>query len=216
MNLSKLEKLIKTRMKKTENKSFIKNSPQDNLRSLAIILSAIVTASSGLLSFQIQDSIFPFVMQNFFCLTFSGIFGGVSGGAITGLVLMCGALGLPVFAFGTGGANCLSGETGGFLIAYFISALFIGIYLAKPSTEKTPFKKIIISMFIGYVIIYLVGFFQYFKATRIPFSFLSLENLTYRSIPLFVCDFIKMIISCVLTYLLRPICAKYFYVEKEI
>jgi biotin transport system substrate-specific component len=203
-------------MKQTENKSFIKNSPQDNLRSLAIISAAIVTALSGLLSFQIQDSIFPFVMQNFFCLTFAGIFGGVSGAAITGLVLMCGALGLPVFSFGTSGANCLSGETGGFLIAYFISALFIGIYLSTPSKEKTPFKKIILSMFIGYAIIYLVGFFQYFKATKIPFSFLSLENLAYRSIPLFIGDFIKLIISCIATYFLRPICAKYFYIEKEI
>ena len=129
---------------------------------------------------------------------------------------MCGALGLPVFSFGTSGANCLSGETGGFLIAYFISALFIGIYLSTPSKEKTPFKKIIISMFIGYAIIYLVGFFQYFKVTKIPFSFLSLENLVYRSIPLFIGDFIKLIISCIVTYFLRPICAKYFYIEKEI
>lgn len=203
-------------MKQTENKSFIKNSPQDNLRSLAIIISVIVIALSSLLSFRIQDSIFPFVMQNFFCLTFAGIFGGFSGGAITGLMLMCGALGLPIFSFGTGGANCLSSETGGFLIAYFISALFIGIYLRTPKEEKTPFKKIIFSMIIGYVIIYLVGFFQYFKATRIPFSFLTLENLAYRSIPLFIGDFIKMIISCVLTYFLRPVCARYFYTEKGI
>ena len=71
-------------------------------------------------------------------------------------------------------------------------------------------------MIIGYVIIYLVGFFQYFKATRIPFSFLTLENLAYRSIPLFIGDFIKMIISCVLTYFLRPVCARYFYTEKGI
>ena len=88
-------------------------------------------------------------------------------------------------------------------------------YLNK-TRPKTPLKKIIFSMIIGYVIIYLVGFFQYFKATRIPFSFLSLENLAYRSIPLFIGDFIKLIISCIATYFLRPIFAKYFYIEKEI
>ena len=61
-------------MKKTEDKSFIKNSPQDNLRSLAIILSAVICAASGLLSYQIEGTFYPLVIQNMMCLLFAGIF----------------------------------------------------------------------------------------------------------------------------------------------
>ena len=198
-------------MKKTENTSLIKNSPQDNLRSIAIIVCAIITGVSGFFSFYIEGSIFPFVFQNLFCLMFTGIIGGISGAAVSGITLMLGALGLPFFPFGSSGSICLSGETGGFLIGYFIASLFIGIFLGKPTQEKTPFKKIIFSMLIGFLLIYLVGIFQYFKVTKIGFSFLTIENLLYRTIPLFIGDFIKLIIASISTYFLRPLSAKYFY-----
>ena len=167
-------------MKKTENKSFIKNSPQDNLRSLAIILSAVICAASGLLFYQIEGTFYPLVIQNMMCLLFAGIFGGFSGAAVSGITLMIGALGLPIFSFGSNGLASLSGETGGFLIGYFIASLFVGI-------------------------------FQYFKSTHIKFSFTILERILYTSIPLFILDFIKLIITSIATYFLRPVCAKYFY-----
>ena len=198
-------------MKKTENTSLIKNSPQDNLRSIAIIVCAIITGVSGFFSFYIEGSIFPFTFQNLFCLMFAGIIGGISGAAVSGITLMLGALGLPFFSFGSSGAICLSSETGGFLIGYFIASLFIGIFLGKPTLEKTHFKKIIFSMFIGFLLIYLVGIFQYFKVTKIGFSFLTIENLLYRTIPLFIGDLVKLIIASTATYFLRPLSAKYFY-----
>ena len=42
-------------------------------------------------------------------------------------------------------------------------------------------------------------------------SFLTIENLLYRTIPLFIGDFIKLIIASIATYFLRPLSAKYFY-----
>lgn len=200
-------------MKKSENASFIKNSPKDNLRSIAIIVCAIITGVSGFFSFYIEGTFFPFVFQNLLCLMFAGIIGGISGAAVSGITLILGALGLPFFAFGSSGAICLSEETGGFLIGYFIASLFIGIFLGKPSTEKTSFKKIIFTMLVGFLLIYLVGIFQYFKVTKIGFSFLTIENLLYRTIPLFIGDFIKLIIASIATFFLRPISAKYFYEE---
>ena len=191
-------------MKKSENASFIKNSPKDNLRSIAIIVCAIITGVSGFFSFYIEGTFFPFVFQNLLCLMFAGIIGGISGAAVSGITLILGALGLPFFAFGSSGAICLSEETGGFLI---------GIFLGKPSTEKTSFKKIIFTMLVGFLLIYLVGIFQYFKVTKIGFSFLTIENLLYRTIPLFIGDFIKLIIASIATFFLRPISAKYFYEE---
>ena len=142
---------------------------------------------------------------------FAGIIGGISGAAVSGITLMLGALGLPFFSFGSSGAICLSSETGGFLIGYFIASLFIGIFLGKPTQEKTHFRKIIFSMFIGFLLIYLVGIFQYFKVTKIGFSFLTIENLLYRTIPLFIGDLVKLIIASTATYFLRPLSAKYFY-----
>ena len=156
-------------MKKTENTSLIKNSPQDNLRSIAIIVCAIITGVSGFFSFYLEGSIFPFTFQNLFCLMFAGIIGGISGAAVSGITLLLGAL------------------------------------------EKTHFKKIIFSMLVGFAIIYLVGIFQYFKVTKIGFSFLTIENLLYRTIPLFIGDLIKLIIASTATYFLRPLSAKYFY-----
>ena len=66
-------------------------------------------------------------------------------------------------------------------------------------------------MLTGFLLIYLVGIFQYFKVTKIGFSFLTIENLLYRTIPLFIGDLVKLIIASTATYFLRPLSAKYFY-----
>ena len=66
-------------------------------------------------------------------------------------------------------------------------------------------------MLVGFLLIYLVGIFQYFKVTKIGFSILTIENLLYRTIPLFIGDLAKLIIASIATYFLRPLSAKYFY-----
>lgn len=48
------------------------------------------------------------------------------GAASVGIYLLMGAIGIPVFSGGTAGLGVLTGPTGGFLIGYLATALFVG------------------------------------------------------------------------------------------
>jgi len=79
------------------------------------------------ISFPLSFSPVPIVLQNFFVLL-SGLLLGAWYAALSVLLyLFLGSIGLPVFAGGAGGIAHLLGPTGGYLIGFFFSALFVGV-----------------------------------------------------------------------------------------
>ena len=60
----------------------------------------------------------PVVMQNLFVFLAGLILGGRWGLASVGIYLLAGAVGMPVFAGGTGGVGRFFGPTGGYLIGW--------------------------------------------------------------------------------------------------
>jgi biotin transport system substrate-specific component len=79
--------------------------------------------------------------------------------------VLLGLFGLPVFAQGKAGIAVLVGPTGGFLLGFVLCAYLTGWLMER---SDLTYKKVLVIMFIGLMIIYAVGFlgfmisFEYF------------------------------------------------------
>lgn len=94
----------------------------------------------------------PMTMQTF-AITLSGVILGAKGGAISSVIyLLLGAVGVPVFANFTGGAQILVGPTGGFLLSFPIMAFVSG--LAVEQNRKWKFAVLLV---VAAVLNYAIG-----------------------------------------------------------
>lgn len=93
----------------------------------------------------------PMSMQTFAVLL-TGAFYGWRLGTLTVLAwLLCGALGLPVFAGGSGGMARFYGPTAGYLIAFPIAAACAGVLVARGWNRNRP-AWAMLAMLLGHVI----------------------------------------------------------------
>jgi biotin transport system substrate-specific component len=129
-------------------------------KTRAITKSIWVVAFTGLTflgaKIEIPTQPVPYTLQTMFVLL-SGAFLGPYFGALSQLLyLALGSVGLPVFAGPIAGFAKLLGPTGGYLLAFPVSALVVG-YLVR---FKDSFPWILFSMFIGLIIIFAFGTIQ--------------------------------------------------------
>jgi len=115
---------------------------------------AILTAIGA--QIEIPNQPVPFTLQTFFVFL-AGAFLGKRGGAISmSFYLILGASGLPVFSGSAFGLAKILGPTGGYLLSFPIAAFIVG-YLTRLRSE---YWWILISMFIGSLIIFSLGTVQ--------------------------------------------------------
>ncbi|MGP1587659.1 MAG: biotin transporter BioY [Treponemataceae bacterium] len=189
----------------------------NSIRSFALFVAAFVMAISGMASFKIGDLKFYFTFQNMFAIFFAALFGGIQGASVSGIVLISGALGLPVFSHFGKGMEVLSGPTGGFLIGYFVGALLTGFVIGKPENqndpdEKIPFSKIFSGCLAGFFMIEFLGIIKFFQFNSIKIDLEVIKILGALKFKYYIiADIIKLIIASICAYYLRPICSKYFY-----
>ena len=98
----------------------------------------------------------PVTLQTLLILSLAMILGANKGALATGLYLLLGALGLPVFAEGGAGWEKLIGPTGGFLWSFVIAAWIVG-RMAEGRWGRN-WLLIACSLFIGHMLILLIGF----------------------------------------------------------
>ncbi len=67
-----------------------------------------------------------------------------------------GAMGLPVFAGGTGGAARILGPTGGYLLAFPLAAGLVGLLVERLGLDRS-FLGTLLAMLAGNLLIYLLG-----------------------------------------------------------
>jgi len=99
----------------------------------------------------------PMTLQVLACLTLAGMFGGRLAGAMIGLYLLEGALGLPVFANAPArgvGLAYLVGPTGGYLAGFLIAAIVAGAWIHRGRLAVLP---TVLKMLAGLAIIYGLG-----------------------------------------------------------
>ncbi len=180
------------------------------LSSVFTALFAALIAVAGFISIPVPGSVVPIVLQNMMPVLAGSLLGGIQGAGATGLFLVAGALGLPVFSGGSGGIAHVLGPTGGFLIGYFFSSLAAGLFIGRANIEeKTPFAKIAIGALLGFILMYIPGILQFMNITEMTLQ----ESLALCVIPFLPGDAIKLILTVILSVKLRPVIARYLSVK---
>jgi biotin transport system substrate-specific component len=118
---------------------------------LAIVGSVLLAVSAKV---QIPFWPVPMTMQTFMILVLGMVYGPRLGVATLGLYLSEGAVGLPVFATGSG-IDYMIGPTGGYL-AGFVLAIFVTGHLAGRGWDRNIVKTLV-AMLAGTLLIFTPG-----------------------------------------------------------
>ncbi|MEO1448264.1 MAG: biotin transporter BioY [Bacteroidota bacterium] len=97
----------------------------------------------------------PITLQTFVILVLSYLLGPVKALLATGIYLLAGGFGLPVFAGGSAGWAKFAGPTGGFLFAFFLAAGLTG-WLAS-LRPKASLLWLVMVMMLGHALILAKG-----------------------------------------------------------
>ena len=129
------------------------------LANLGLVLGAsLVTALAAQLAVPVPWSPVPITGQTFAVTLCGAVLGARRGFLAQMLYLSEGALGLPVFAAGAGGAAVLVGPTAGYLLAFPLAAAVTGA-LAQRGWDRR-FATMLPAMLIGSVPIFALGLLQ--------------------------------------------------------
>jgi biotin transport system substrate-specific component len=123
--------------------------------------AALIAGASLLVALMAQVSVplpfspVPITGQTFAVLLVGAALGAKRGSASLLLYLLEGAVGLPVFAGGRGGAAVLLGPTGGYLIGFVGAAWLVGTLAGRGLDRRIP--GALIAFLAGEIAIFLCG-----------------------------------------------------------
>ena len=134
--------------------------PLERLAPLArdaalIVAGAALTALAAQVAFTVPWTPVPYTLQTGAVLLVGTALGTVRGGLSMLLYVLAGAIGLPVFAEGDGGASHLIGATGGYLAGFVVAAALVG-RLAEAGWDRS-FLRAAGLMAIGTLVVYAIG-----------------------------------------------------------
>jgi biotin transport system substrate-specific component len=177
-------------MSKTEN--------QMRMTAYASLLAALIAVGAYI---AIPIGPVPIVLQNFFVLL-TGLLLGSRWGLISVTVyLLAGAVGLPVFAGGSGGVGRLVGPTGGYLVG-FLPAVFVVGLIAGPKGHQVV--RDVVAMVCGAALIYLLGV----TWLKIITGMTTSKALMVGMYPFLPGDVLKIAVAVPVARTLRPIIAR--------
>lgn len=130
-----------------------------------------------------------------FAVMLAGVLLGAKFGFISQLIyVLLGVVGVPVFAGYKAGVGVIAGMTGGYIVAYPVLALIIGlIYWKFGRNEKSRVKKIVwmfIGMIVGTVVLYAFGTAWFCVVSGMGLG----EAMGLCVIPFLPGDFLKMVV----------------------
>ncbi len=96
----------------------------------------------------------PIVLQSFFILLAGVLLPVRTALSAVGIYLLLGALGLPIFAGGTGGIGHFFGPTGGYLLSYLPAVVLVSLLAGK---LPRPALREVTALVSGTVCVYLIG-----------------------------------------------------------
>jgi biotin transport system substrate-specific component len=121
--------------------------------ALAIIGSLALAVSAKIQHFPYYPV--PLTLQTLVVLLIGGLYGARLGAATVALYLAEGAVGLPVFASGSG-LLYMSGPTGGFLGGFLLAAYGVGLACERGYLRNLVGASLV--MILGHLVIFLCGF----------------------------------------------------------
>lgn len=121
-------------------------------------LFAVLLSIFSLISLPLPFSPVPVTLQVFMIYLIVNLLGSYYGVLSCLLYLLLGAIGLPVFAGGSGGVSALIGPLGGFLFAFPLSALFGGTISRHVSdSRKRDAVLVVVACAVSLLLIYTIG-----------------------------------------------------------
>jgi biotin transport system substrate-specific component len=120
-----------------------------------VVAGAALIAASAQVAIPLPFTPVPITGQTFSVLLVGAALGTARGGSSALLYVLVGALGVPVYAEGSGGVAVLTGPTGGYLLAFPLAAALVG-RLAERRWDRR-FPSALGAMLCGNVLVYLVG-----------------------------------------------------------
>lgn len=179
------------------------------LLSLSLVaLFAALIAAGAFISVPLPFSPVPVVLQNMFALLSGMVLGPLMGSAATGLYLIIGALGAPVFAGAKGGLAVLLGPTGGYLAGYFLASLVAGLISGSPRTVLgTRWIRIIFAALAGIIVIYVPGLLRLNMVMNGNWP----KTLTAGLLPFLMGDLVKGAVACLITPRLRSLVSDIYH-----
>ncbi len=178
-----------------------------NLQSMILVaLFAALISVASFIAIPIPFSAVPVTMQTFMIMVIGLLFKPKEAGLSVLLYLIIGALGLPVFAGGTGGFGVLAGPTGGFLISFVFAAIVISVLKGK---EVSIPRMAIATAVGGMLVVYAIG-------TPWLAFVLGLDMQTAMGaamLPFLVGDVAKVILAVLVSYPLRKQLKQLNYID---
>lgn len=163
----------------------------------------------------------PIVLQNALCVLTGIILGGWLAGVPSLVFVLIGAVGLPVFAGGSGGVGSLLGPTGGFFPGYIIGSALAGAIAGKPSVAEKKdgarrAVRITLAMLAGMVVLYVPGVLWFSRwavsAGKVPAEKTVMAyTMGACVLPYIPGDIIKMVVCVPVALSVRPVLAQYLY-----
>lgn len=158
-------------------------------KQLAVIgLMSAILCIIGPLTLVLPFSPIPISLCTFAIYFVVYTFGMRIGVVSTGIYILIGFVGLPVFSNFTGGVGRLLGPTGGYLLGYLLLASIFGLFVNKWSTNK---GMCFLGMIIGTLACYFVG--TLWLSVQTSMSFLT--ALASGVLPFIPFDCIKMVVA---------------------
>lgn len=139
----------------------------------------------------------PIVLQNLFILLAGLLLGGRWALISVGVYLLAGAIGLPVFAGGTGGVGKLVGPTGGYLLGFAAAAYLVGVI-----SEKGHGRVVVdvLAMVAGSLVVYGFGVSWLKVVTGMSLS----KAIAVGMLPFLIGDALKIAAAIPIARALRP------------
>ncbi|TCP31528.1 biotin transport system substrate-specific component [Scopulibacillus darangshiensis] len=143
----------------------------------------------------------PITLQTLGVMLAGGLLGAKKGFTSTLVFVLIVAAGGPFLAGGRGGFGTILGPSGGYILAWPIGALVIGLLTERlNASSRFYISKLVVSYILGgIIIVYAGGIFYYSWVAHSPLGITALGNLAFLP-----GDFVKVAISVALTVKLKP------------
>jgi biotin transport system substrate-specific component len=180
---------------------------RDGFRIVLVSLVAAMISVGAVFSLPLPPPLPPVTLAVFFALLGGLLLGPVWGTAATGLYLGLGAVGLPVFANGAGGAGQFAGPTGGFLLGYVAAAFVAGLVADR---RNWGFGRAVAGALAGVAVLYAVGL-PWFRAVLDARPDRDVSMLAAFAImsPYLFGDLVKAVAAAALIKALKPLLQNY-------
>lgn len=150
-----------------------------------VILAVGFIASFAQITIDIGD--IPITGQTFAVLFIALIFNKLEAMSIILLYIILGTVGLPIFADGSSGIDKLLGNSGGFIIGFFVATFAVSVL--KNKIQNLSLATIFLLTILGTVLIIICGLM------RLSFSFGLEKALEYGFYPFWKGALIKIILG---------------------